>query len=160
METMFTPARVVAMLRRLHQLGYERLRLSAGISPTGLHWRYSIAQVDMFEADGFRLKGGHYPGVAFSTTGGDDPPFGWDGTEGLDAKQLATLFLERFPEVALAGRGGDAAYGAWFEALVESCGTDGAPIMFGEDIDVKVGGRIGIGKGRSVPLPPPLPGPT
>lgn len=157
---MFTPARVMAMLRRLHELGYERLRLSAGISPTGLHWRYSIAQVDMFDANGFRLQGGHYPGIAFSTTGGDDPPFRWEGTEGLDAEHLADLFLDRFAEVASAGRGKDAAYVAWFAALVESCGTDGAPIMFGEDIHVTVSGRIGIGNGRSVPLPPRLPGPT
>lgn len=157
---MFTPVAILEMLARLHERGYQRLRLSSGISPTGLNWRYGVAPADHFEKDGYRLRGGHYPGTAFGTTRGDDPPFGWDDARGLGPDQLAALFLERFPEVAAAGSGSDAGYVEWLARTLEACQPDGAPVMYGEYVDVAADGYIAVADGKCVPLPPGLPGTT
>src|SRR5690606_18481848 len=131
----------------LHERGYQRLRLSSGISPTGLNWRYSVAPADHVGPNGYQLRPGHYPGTAFGTTRGDDAPFGWDDAEGLDPDQLAELFPERFPAVAAAGRGSDPEYAAWLARTLEACRSDGAPVMYGEDVDVAADGYIGVGDG-------------
>ncbi len=153
---MFTPVAVMEMLAQLHELGYERLRLASGISPTGLNWRYSVAPADQFEANGYLLRDGRYPGAAFGTTRGDDAPFGWDGAEELGGTGLADMFLERFPDVAAAGKGPDPNYKQWFASALAASRPDGAPVMYGEDVDVAATGYIMTGDER-VPLPPPLP---
>lgn len=154
---MFTPIAVLEMLARLHERGYQRLRLSSGISPTGLNWRYGVAPADHFEPNGYGLQGSHYPGVAFGTTRGDDPPFGWEDAQGLGADELAALFLERFPDVAAAGLGSDAEYAGWLARTLEACRPDGAPVMYGEYVDAAGDGYIEVGDGKSVPLPPGWP---
>lgn len=153
---MFTPVAVMEMLAQLHQLGYERLRLCSGISPTGLNWRYGVAPASQFEANGYLLRGGFYPGAAFGTTRGDDAPFGWDGAEELGGVELASLFVERFPDVAAAGQGQDPSYKDWFASALAASRPDGAPVMFGEDVDVAADGYIMTGDKR-LPLPPRLP---
>lgn len=146
------------MLVRLHELGYQRLRLSAGISPTGLNWRYSVAPADQFEENGYLLRGGFYPGAPFGTTRGDDQPFGWEDAEVSGPNELAAMFLERFPKVAAAGRGSDLEYADWLARTLEACRPEGAPVMFGEYVDVAADGYISVGDGKSVPLPPRRPG--
>ena len=150
----FTPIAVMEMLERLHQLGYQRLRLSSGSSPNGAAWRYGIAPASQFEPGGYLLKGGSPTTTAFASTRGDDAPFGWPDGGGLDADALARLFLERFPAVAAAGWGDDPDYAAWFGALLEASRPRGAPVMFGEYVDVAADGCIRVGDTR-VPLPPP-----
>lgn len=152
---MFTPVAVMEMLAELHGLGYQRLRLSSGISPTGLNWRYSVAPADQFEGNGYLLRSGLYPGSAFGTTRGDDDPFGWDGTRDLSARQLAELFIERYPAVAAAGKGNDADYAAWFLSALQTSRPDGAPVMYGEYVDVAADGFIETAD-RRIPLPPVL----
>lgn len=153
---MFTPISVMEMLAKLHRLGYERLRLSSGISPTGLNWRYSVAPANQFEPNGYLLRGGLYPGAAFGTTRGDDAPFGWEGAEHAAPHELADHFLARFPEVAAAGRGPDASYVAWFDAALAASKPEGAPVMYGEYMDVAQDGFIMTGDKR-IPLPPAPP---
>lgn len=144
------------MLTRLHQRGYQRLRLSSGISPTGLNWRYAIAPADDFEPNGYRLTGGMYPGVAFGTTRGDDAPFGWEDAQDLSPDQLAERFVESFPAAAAAGLGTDLDYAAWLVETLAVCRPAGAPIMFGEYVDPVADGHFGVGDEKRVPLPPRL----
>ena len=149
----FTPIAVMEMVERLHQLGYQRLRLSSGSSPNGAAWRYGIASADQFERGGYLMRGGTFPGAAFWSTRGDDAPFGWEDGADLDADGLAALFVERFPAIAAAGRGSDPDYAMWFATLVEASRPEGTPAMFGEYVDVATDGYIRTGANR-VPLPP------
>jgi hypothetical protein len=145
---------VMEMLARLHELGYQRLRLSCGAAPTGLSWRYSVAPVGQFQVDGYLLDPDVYPGVAFGSSPGHVTPFQWE-EEAPDAESLARLFLERFPEVAEAGRGSDPEYARWFAEAVERCRPDGAPVMYGEYVDAQAEGRIDVTNGKWLTLPPP-----
>ena|SRR5680860_626910 len=94
---MNTPVLVMEMLTRLHQLGYQRLRLSTGMSPNGMSWRYSVAPIDQFEPDGYLLQRRHYPGTAFGSSRGQGPPFEWESSEGLDPDELARQFAAETP---------------------------------------------------------------
>lgn len=143
------------MLARLHELGYQRLRLSSGMSPTGLNWRYAVAPKSQFEPGGYLLKGGFDPGAAFGTTRGEEAPFDWEDAEGLDPEALAELFLARFPKLAKAGLGEDPDYAAWFKSLLEASRPRGAPVMYGDYVDVEVDGYVWTGY-QQVPLPPKI----
>jgi hypothetical protein len=40
------PIRITQMIRELHKRGYESLYLYAGMSPSGLYWRFMIGVID------------------------------------------------------------------------------------------------------------------
>ena len=46
-------ARLVAMVHELHKAGYQRLRVSPGLSPSGVHWRCSVTCACNVQPDGF-----------------------------------------------------------------------------------------------------------
>jgi hypothetical protein len=142
------------MLQELHTRGYERLRLSSGISPSGLHWRYSIAPAGDFEPNGYLLRYDRYPGEAAASTAGADPPFGWQVSDELSPHLLADHFLESFPRVAAEGFGRDRAYAQWLRDALTACAPDGAPIMYGEFVDAAVDGIDTNNRSAPLPLPP------
>lgn len=149
---------VIEMVARLHELGYQRLRLSCGAAPNGLYWRYCVAPAEQFQADGYLLQRHVYPGVAYGSSNGGDPPFGWENGLELDTEALVRRFLERFAAAAEAGRESDPEYARWFAELVELSRPDGAVVMYGEYVDAQADGRFEITNGKRVRLPPPLSG--
>ena len=142
------------MLVRLHELGYQRLRLSAGASPAGMHWRYGIAPVEQFEPNGYMLQPDYYPGEAYGSSNGYDAPFDWDDAEGLNTNGLASRFLERFPAAAEVGRGSDPEYARWFAQAVKLCQPNGAFVMYGDYVDAEEAGGFNLPNGVLVELPP------
>ena len=146
------------LLRTLHKRGFEQLRLSAGISPSGLHWRYEIAPATSFNPDGATVKHELYARGASDSGNGKPPPFGWEGAEAATLETLTDWFVERFPALVEAGRGMDAAYAAWYEHVLELTAPEGLLIMYGEYHDPA---RDGIGVLRmdrrvEISLPPTL----
>ena len=142
------------MLVRLHELGYQRLRLSAGASPAGMHWRYCVAPVEQFEPNGYLLQPDHCPGEAYRSSNGHDSPFGWGDAEGLNTNELASKFLESFPEVADAGRGSDAEYARWLAQAVVLCQPNAAFVMYGDYVDAEEAGGFNLPNGELLGLPP------
>lgn len=142
------------MLVRLHELGHQRLRLSAGASPAGMHWRYGVAPLEKFKTNGYLLQPDYYPGVAYGSSNGCDPPFAWANFEGLDANGLAHKFLESFADEAEAGRGSDPEYARWFAQAVELCQPDRAFVMYGDYVDAEQSGSFDLPDGASIGLPP------
>jgi len=144
------------LLRTLHKRGFERLRLSVGISPSGLHWRYEIAPAQSFNPDGATVKRELYIQGAFASSNGTSPPFGWKGAEAAAPEELAGWFVERFPAVAGAGRGVDAAYAAWYENVLELTEPDGLLVIYGEYHHLARDGIgvVGVKRRIEVPLPP------
>ena len=143
--------RLVAMVHELHKAGYQRLRVSPGMSPSGMHWRCSITCASNMEPDGFSIRHtSPASGLFAAYTSADPSYFGWAGAETWSARELAVHFLQAFPKLAEHGMGRDWAYAGWLTELlgvVEQGQTGRYPIFFADypiDLDA-----------QSVPRPPP-----
>ncbi len=127
--------RVLAMVAELHKAGYQRLRVAAGMSPSGCYWRCHITSADNVRANGWEPRDWE-GGVATYTSGDEDLYFGWKDAPGKSARQLAQLFLERFPELAKRGAGRDRPYAGWFVGMLGAAENGRLPIFFADwDLD-------------------------
>lgn len=122
--------RLLAMVHELHKAGYQRLRISAGMSPTGIHWRCHITSADNVQLDGWDLVQWGEEVVTYSSA--DDHYFGWQDSAGKSARQLAQLFIERFPELARKGVGQDRAYAGWFVSMLGNAENGRFPVFFAD----------------------------
>lgn len=143
--------RVVAMVHELHKAGYQLLRISPGLSPSGMHWRCPITCAANVGADGFSMKvATKASGMFVPYTSADPGYFGWADAEGLSARALAARFLREFPVLAQAGCGRDWPYAGWLTevlGVVERGHTRDYPIFYADfplDLDA-----------QSVARPPP-----
>jgi hypothetical protein len=153
---MTSERKVMLMLHTLHKRGFEKLRFSAGISPSGLHWRYEIAPAQSFNPDGATVKHELYARGAFASSNGKSAPFDWREAETATLEEFAEWFVEHLPEVAEGGRGADTAYAAWYKHALELTAPEGLLVMYGEYHDLARDGISVRGMGRrvEVPLPP------
>ncbi|MFK8012715.1 MAG: hypothetical protein AB8B80_11775 [Marinicellaceae bacterium] len=46
MNEIYLPMRIMRMIKALHNKGYTALYLYSGLSPSGMHWRYEIGQME------------------------------------------------------------------------------------------------------------------
>lgn len=107
--------RLVRMVHHLHTMGYQRIRAIPQESPSGAYWRLNITHAGNIAEDGYSLADFDLEGeVALYTTGQEDRFFGWEDGSGKSARQLALLFLERFPVIGQKGQGRDWLYAGWF----------------------------------------------
>ena len=113
--------RILAMVGELHKAGFQRLRVAAGMAPSGCHWR-SRHHTDR-QCWPQRLgTAGLGRGVASYSTANEDRYFGWDDARHDSARQLAAKFIERFPDIAERGVGEDAGYAGWYVRMLgEAC---------------------------------------
>ena len=121
-------ARVVAMVHELHKVGYQRIRIFPQESGSGAHWRCIITAATNVEANGYLPIRWDDDLVALYTSASGARYFDWADAETCTARQLAALFLERFPTIAQNGRGRDWLYAGWltdFLGLMENAETDG-----------------------------------
>ena len=142
--------RVVAMVHELHKAGYQRLRISPGLSPSGLHWRCPITCAANVDADGFSVMDTSRAGGLFLPYTSADPGyFGWPGAETLSARELAARLLRECPVLAQAGLGRDLPYAGWLTevlGVVEHGDMGRYPVLYADfplDLDA-----------RCVPPPP------
>lgn len=108
--------RVVAMVHELHKVGYQRIRAIPQEAPNGNHWRCHITHAANVLPDGYSLIDFDHQGrgiVAHYSTGQGNEFFGWRDATRLSARELAALFLRRFPAIANNGRGRDWLYAGW-----------------------------------------------
>jgi len=63
-------------------------------------------------------------GAHYSSGSGTDY-FGWVDAAGDSAAELAEKFVERFPEIAIAGKGRDPEYVRWYNEMLEATEPDG-----------------------------------
>lgn len=118
--------RVVSMVHELHKVGYQKIRAIPQESPSGAHWRCNITYSSNVAADGYKLIDFDIEDrglVAHYTSADGAAYFGWTDAHQLNARELAALFLERFPEIAQNGQGRDWLYAGWltdFLGLMEN----------------------------------------
>ena len=123
--------RILSLVRALHEAGYQRIRVHAGLSPSGTHWRCLITSADNVEKNGWTIKD-VFSDVAHYSTGGGDAAFGWEDAGGRTEQELAHMFVDRFPDTAECGAGPDRAYADWFAGMMATAETGRLPIFFAD----------------------------
>jgi uracil-DNA glycosylase len=143
------------MVQRLHQRGYEQLRIAPGWSPSGTSWRCAVSSRDAFSAaHGARLENFSSADAVY-TSSMRSAYFGWSDAHDDDAAALAVRFETRFPAVAAAARGPDASYVRWFDQMLRLTAPVGLPFAFADwemrddVLEVNDAGTL-----DAVPLPP------
>lgn len=109
-------ARVVSMVHELHKVGYQKIRIIPEEAPNGSQWRCHVTSADNVLADGITLRDfdtGQRGVVAHYSTGQGTSYFGWQDAGDRSARELAALFLERFPDISVKGQGRDWIYAGW-----------------------------------------------
>ena len=92
------PVRRLEMLEALHGRGFQLLRGTPTIAPSGLYWRLTVGVTGCEDVDRW-------------TSGNPD--------DGLTGEELADRFLTEHQVLAEAGRGADAAYAAWWSRATD-----------------------------------------
>lgn len=132
--------RVISMVHELHKVGYQRIRVTPALSPSGSHWRCYITSAANLAADGFTPVIGilEDPRIASYSTSQGDRFFDWTDASGANARELAMLFLERFPTIAEQGVGRDWMYAGWLTDVLGRMeqGGDDAWLYLLADFDV------------------------
>ena len=120
------------MVGELHKRGYERLRISPGMSPSGMHWRCSITpDTNISPRNGalivaFSEKGAHYSSSQLNQY------FQWTDAALSDVEDLADKFIERFPAICKAGKGEDRNYREWYSSLLRVTEHGAFPIAYAD----------------------------
>lgn len=81
------------MVHELHKLGYQRLRIAPGMSPSGMHWRCSVTHAGNIK----RMHGAmmcDFDDAAHYTAEDDNQYFGWKDAKKDTARKLASKFLD------------------------------------------------------------------
>lgn len=137
--------KVLLALALLHQQGYEQLRISAGASPTGSHWRYQILPRRYFDPNnGLLLASGVIlPPHPKDAVGGkmDEMP---------EPEELAQMWLDHY-ECLEEGLAADKHYVKWYADFINLLGRTEVPVMYaGWEMDLQKGFRI---KAKFLSLP-------
>ncbi|MGA2549451.1 MAG: L-asparaginase [Burkholderiaceae bacterium] len=106
-------ARLMAMVRYLHEAGYERLYLYTWPKPSGMHWRWHLfcGQRDWVHRP---LRPSWYG------SGSDyifNPVMGWGDAPGASAAELAEALAQFDPQGLAHARGRDPEHSAWFSEI-------------------------------------------
>jgi hypothetical protein len=103
----------------LHKRGFERLRIRAGLVPSGMHWRCSLYPKG--------AKGAWHPPY---TSADDRAYFGWGDTSGDGPRTIADKIAARFPGLVLASQGADKPYADWMVRTVDRARAGALPVFY------------------------------
>lgn len=108
----------------LHERGYGELRVSLGLSPSGLHLRIWLLPKSFTSGhDGITpiWMGGCEPDMEYAevclghTTGNVTMPFAWEDAVTVSPSRLADLILDRAPQLCQMCDGQDPEYADWLD---------------------------------------------
>lgn len=148
--------KVMLMVTELHVRGYQLLRISPGMAPSGCYWRCSIAPVNNFSKENGAIIVKHNDLIAYYSSGMERNYFGWEDAGYLTPGKLANIFIERFPKIAEAGKGSDWLYAGWYLEMLHLTYPDAFPVAYDDywrstDHLKLINGRKDI----KIPIPPP-----
>ena len=160
--------KVLLLVAELHLRGYQRLRILPYMAPSGGSWRCSIGPVSLFSERGTELiESGEFgiTTVTYTSAAGGEY-FLWPDAALETPSGLARLFIQRFPEIAAAGKGSDWPYAGWFVEMLGRTYPNHLPYAFADwdgpedwEVSDKYWRTITIGEGKGedvrVPVPPP-----
>ncbi len=151
-----TPRRILEGVARLHERGYEQLRILPYMSPSGMYWRVELAEVDALEDSGGYISYRNDNVVLNYSTGSGPEYAGAIVDRSTSPDDVADLILASMPW--MREHSPDRAYADWYARLMELVAEhDAAPIAFADYYDTRRGWEIGWGSGVFIEAPPPLP---
>lgn len=149
--------RVLAMVHELHKLGYQRLRIMPGLSPSGGYWRCNITPTTNILRTHGAFARKFYRESAHYNSGMSNEYFGWQDATADTARQLAAKFVERFAAIAHAGRGRDWAYAGWYTEMLGFAERGELPIAYADWLSAPDPRSLPTSPGfeSGLPMPPP-----
>jgi hypothetical protein len=148
--------RILQVVGKLHEKGYQRIRISPGMAANGLRWRCSITTKDnILRRNGALIKANSRSTVNYGSNS-DGVYWGKDLSMSLD--DLADEFLNLFPEIAKNGMGKDREYVLWYRDMLEKAREGELPVAFGDWYDEPEPGFLPTTKNFRSDLKNPPPG--
>jgi len=144
------------MLHELQRRGYERFRVAPGMSPSGLHWRFSVTPVTNIRRSHGALPCDFSGPQGFYSTGQTAPCFGWTDAAEDSPEVLAAKFLDRFPELCRSGHGPDRDYALWYAEMLRATEPAGLIYAYADwDLPEDRLPTFGNSQEEWIPMPPP-----
>ncbi len=106
-------ARLMAMVRALHQAGYQRLYLYAWPKPSGLHWRWHLFAGPRHWMQRPWREGWYGSGADYNF----NPVMGWGDAPGASTEELLHALAKFDPQGLAQALGRDEDHTAWFESV-------------------------------------------
>ena len=139
---------IVMFVHELHNRGYEQMRLCAGMSPSGMYWRWYIyPKVFLQKYEKYGNFEHRTDGIPFDCVYGST---GKDYPRDREMVNFEEVIAEIRPYVDLA-KGEDKEYVEWFRTVVEHAEDKDFPIAFAEYFD---GDAWKFMSGEKLPYPP------
>lgn len=111
------------MVRELHKLGFEKLRVIPSISPSGLHWRCQFINTSKY-------------GECYASN--------WIGEKEINAEEiklsageLANEFIKDNPEFMEPCKGKNKEYTKWYSEMLDGLQKGELPFAFSDDYSRK-----------------------
>ena len=163
-QNLITQCRTVLLLvHELHLSGYQRLRAIPEMDRSGRYWKCAIAPVSLVSADhGARLLAENADTSRIPTYTSRDQYHYFEWTDiypYVTPSELALYFVERFPQLAEAGRGSDWAYAGWYMEMLRLTQPDLFPYAAAKgkvaDTYLPTASPVKERPTLRIPLPPP-----
>ncbi len=154
-ETHRNASAVLNMVAELHNMGYQRLRIAPGMSPSGTYWRCGVTHVENITSEHGARAMDESSDTASYSSGAGHRYFGWEDAQDDDPQDLARKFVERFPVIARLGRGDDEDYALWFEGVVQLASKGELPYAYSDwSDDTEEGILPTVGGTGQLAMPP------
>ena len=115
---------VVMLVHELHKRGYEQLRLFAGLSPSGMSWRWHLYPKALMGDDNrFEHRKDTIPFECLRSSTGESRP---EGRDLIDVEQVLREHAAFFEKA----KGEDKAYVEWFQQIVNHAEKNDFPIAY------------------------------
>ena len=126
--------RLLLMVAELHKLGYEGLRATPFLSPSGCYWHCAIVPASLTRrTHGARLaENVDNETLPRYSSGDEDNYFGWANMKPKSPLILAKRHVVEFPKFAEQGRHADPAYIRWFTDMLEATAPNGVIYAFAD----------------------------
>lgn len=130
-ETPRAAVRVLSVVSELHARGYQELRISPGMSGSGMYWRVAVAPARWIDPRTMLLTAEDVPAARY-TTGQEKRYFDWTDAESATVTRLADLFSERFPRILAESRGRDWSYAGWYLEMLGHARRGHFPVAYAD----------------------------
>jgi hypothetical protein len=126
--------RLLAAIHELHKEGYQNLAVYVGMSGSGCYWRLSLFPFENLyidESDKVSSKPqAEWREVYHSSGELGNQYFGWDDVANLNARELAQIIKERFPQLIERCRGINFEYSGWLTYILGQAEQGQLPVMY------------------------------
>lgn len=145
------------MIRKLHGMGYEKIRLCPGMSPTGLSWRGIITVKAQTSKKCGAVYAGNYKGDCCVSSGNGSFYLGENiSLDVMSVDEMTERFRAFYPALCSAGKGKDKDYAEWFVKATNECKKGHIMYAYAEYYDCYHAGYLKLlGADYGLPFPPP-----